>query len=78
VPSHLPVGACTPSQTPTHWSTKRATHVGVSLLRCTPSQTPTHWSVSPATHVGVSPLPTPSWGSAIPGMTSAPLVLAPS
>jgi hypothetical protein len=44
VPFHFPVGACTPSQTPTHWS------------------------VSLATHVGVSPLPTPSWGSALPGM----------
>ena len=46
VPSHFPVGACTPSQIPTHWS------------------------VSPATRMGVSPLPTPSWGSTLPGTPS--------
>ena len=32
VPSHFPVGACTPSQTPTHWCVSPATHVGVSPL----------------------------------------------
>ena len=39
VPSHFPVGACTPSQTPTHWCVSPATHVAVTPLP-TPSGGP--------------------------------------